>query len=231
MRTIAVIAQKGGSGKTTVAINLGIAAHRRGLKTVLADTDPQRSLADVLKSRRLTDPPFVETNGPGLFALQASSLRKGVDLLVIDTAAGKEEELGHALVLADLLLLVVRPTLLDFAALVRTLRVIRHLRKKALVVLNQAPAPRAGREPPAVRRAQEALQLLRLPASASILRTRAAYQSALERGYSVEEQALDVSAAAEVAELWKSVQHAGQARERPPPEPFDEFIIRDRALF
>src|SRR4051812_6230330 len=102
MRTVAVIARKGGSGKTTVAINLAIAAHRRGMKTLVADSDPQRSLVDVLKGRREVGPTIVETNSPALFSLQASSVRAGVDTFVIDTPAGEVEELAHAIVLADL---------------------------------------------------------------------------------------------------------------------------------
>jgi len=229
MRTVAVIARKGGSGKTTVAINLAIAAHRRGLNTLLADSDPQRSLTDVLKGRRHTGPAVVETESPRLFALQVSSLRAGVDALVIDTPAGEEDELAHAIVLADLSVLVVRPSLLDFAALVRTLKVIRHLRKRAMVVLNQAPARRAGVEPPAVRKALEALRLLRLPVSPAILRSRAAYQSALERGRSAEEQSADAAAAKEINDLWLSVEQF--AADTSPPDYVSDHIIGDRPLF
>jgi chromosome partitioning protein len=229
MRTVAVIARKGGAGKTTVAINLAIAAQRRGLKTLLADSDPQRSLVDVLKGRRHTGPTIVETDSRGLFALQAWSVRAGVEALVIDTPAGQEEELAHAIVLADLSVLVLRPTLLDFAALLRTLKVIRNLRKPAMVVLNQAPPMRAGIEPPAVRKALEVLRLLRLPVSPSILRTRAAYQSALERGGSAEEQTGDVAAAKEINDLWLSVQQFGANVTL--PEDVSDFIINDRALF
>jgi chromosome partitioning protein len=229
MRTVAVIARKGGSGKSTVAMNLAIAAHRRGLQTLLADSDPQRSLADVLKGRRQIGPTIVETESSRLFALQISSLRAGIEALVIDTPAGEEDELAHAIVLADLSVLVVRPTLLDFAALLRTLKVIRHLHKRAIVVLNQAPPRRAGVEPPAVRKAQEVLRLLRLPVSPAILRTRAAYQSALERGCSAEEQTGDLAAAKEINDLWLSVQQF--AADVSPPEYVTDHIIGDRALF
>jgi len=231
MRTIAVIGRKGGSGKTTVTINLGIAAHRRGLRTLLADCDPQRSMSDVLKSRRDGDPPVVETTRARLYALQAASQRDGVEMLFIDTPAGEENDLAHAIVLADLTLLVVRPTLLDFAALVRTLKVIRHLRKRAMVVLNQAPARRSGVEPPAVRKSLEVLEFLRLSVSPAILRSRAAYQAALERGRSVEEHAGDAAAAAEISQLWASVQAAGVEREPEPIAPFGEYIVDDLALF
>jgi chromosome partitioning protein len=229
MRTVAVIARKGGSGKTTVAINLAIAAQRRGLKTLLADSDPQRSSVDVLKGRRHIGPAVVETDSRGLFALQAWSVRAGIEALFIDTPAGEEEELAHAIVLADLSVLVIRPTLLDLAALLRTLKVIRPLRKPAMVVLNQAPPMRAGVEPPAVRKAHEALRLLRLPVSPAVLRSRAVYQSALERGDSAEEQTGDVAAAREINDLWLSVQQFGVGITL--PESVSDFIVNDRALF
>ena len=161
MRTIAVIARKGGSGKTTVAVHMAIAAHLRGLKTLLADSDPQRSSSDVLKVRRGPGPAWLETAGPKLFALQVAAQRAAVDALVIDTAAGAEDELAHAIVLADLSLLVIRPTFLDFAAAVRTAEVVRRLHKPGIIVLNQAPVAREGVEPPAVKKAQEALRLMR----------------------------------------------------------------------
>jgi len=229
MRTLAVIGRKGGSGKTTVAINLAIAAQRRGLKALLADSDSQRSSFDVLKGRHNAGPTVVETDSRGLFALQAWAVRAGIQALVIDTPAGEEEELAHAIVLADISVLVVRPTLLDLAALLRTLRVIRPLRKRAIVVLNQAPPTREGVEPPAVRKAHEALRLMHLAVSPAIMRSRAAYQSALEQGRSAEEQTSDAAAAREIGALWLSIQQC--VEDVMLPEPVSDFIVGDRPLF
>jgi chromosome partitioning protein len=207
MRTIAVIARKGGSGKTTVAVHLAIAAHLRGKRTLLADSDPQRSSSAVLSGRAACGPGFRETSGPELFSLQASAVRAGVEAFFIDTPAGAEDELAHAIVLADLSLLVIRPTFLDFAAAIRTAEVLRRLRKPGLIVLNQAPVPRAGAEPPLVKKAQAALRIMRLPVAPTILRARAAYQAALESGRSAEELTGAEQAADEVAALWTYVDH------------------------
>ncbi|MGH6958524.1 MAG: ParA family protein, partial [Caulobacteraceae bacterium] len=138
--------------------------------------------------------------------LQMAAVRRDLDAMVIDTAAGAEDELAHAIVLADLSLLVIRPTFLDFAAAVRTADVLRRLRKPGLIVLNQAPVPRAGAEPPLVKKAHEALRLMRLPVAPAILRSRAAYQSALEVGCSAEEVGGSAPAAKEVARLWGYVE-------------------------
>jgi chromosome partitioning protein len=205
MRTIAVIARKGGSGKTTVAVHLAIAAYLRGKRTLLADSDPQRSSSTVLRGRETFGPSVRETSGPELFSLQAGAVRAGVEAFFIDTPAGAEDELAHAIVLADLSLLVIRPTFLDFAAAIRTAEVLRRLRKPGLIVLNQAPVPRAGAEPPLVKKAQEALRIMRLPVAPTILRARAAYQSALETGRSAEELTGAEQASQEVAELWAYV--------------------------
>jgi chromosome partitioning protein len=205
MRTIAVIARKGGSGKTTVAVHMAIAAHLRGRRTLLADSDPQRSSSTVLRGRRDAGPDYTETCGLQLCALQMTALRREFDALVIDTAAGAEDELAHAIVLADLSLLVIRPTFLDFAAAIRTADVLRRLKKPGMIVLNQAPVSRAGTEPPLVKKAHEALRLMRLPVAPTILRSRGVYQQALESGCSAEELGPS-PAAQEVGELWTFVE-------------------------
>jgi len=187
MRTIVVIGRKGGSGKTTVAVHLALGLHLRGRSTVVVDTDPQRSVVEVFKARKDSGPTVVASKGAQLFALQLSLGGGSTEAMVIDTPAVLEEEIAQAVVLADLALLVVRPTFLDLAAAVQTSDIIRRLRKPGLVVLNQAPPARGAAEAPAVLRAIEALKLLRLPVAPTVIRARAAYQTVLETGRSAEE--------------------------------------------
>lgn len=206
MRTIAVIARKGGSGKTTVATHLALAAFRRGQKVMHADADLQRSSTEALRMRKGPGPQVVETSGPKLFALKVGALRDGVGTLVIDTPAGPETEVCHAIVLADLSIVVVRPSYLDLLMAVRTVDILHRLGKPGLVVLNQAPFARAGAEPPLVRKALEALQLLHTPIAPIIIRARMAYQEALSAGLSVEELPPPTPAAEEIERLWEAVQ-------------------------
>src|SRR5579862_3128862 len=142
VRTVVIVGRKGGSGKTTVAVNLAIGLHRRGRRTVIVDTDPQRSVVEIFKGRRAPEPTVVASTASKMFPLQIAQVRDCIDAMVIDTPAVLEEDIAQSVVLADLAVLVVRPTFLDLAAAVQTSDIIRRLRKPGLVVLNQAPPAR-----------------------------------------------------------------------------------------
>ena len=207
MRTLAVIALKGGSGKTTVATHLALAAHLRGRDTLLVDIDPQGSSHEVLSARQGPGPACVTATGAGLMSAQLAAVGLKKDLLLIDTPAGAVEDVSEAIVLADAAVMVVRPTLLDIAALARTLALVRRLKKPSTVVVNQAPVAREGVEAPVVKRALRALEYMRLPVAPVIVRSRAVYQTAVETGRSAEEMT-DLAAAREIAGLWDYIDKA-----------------------
>lgn len=204
MWTAAVISLKGGSGKTTLATHLALAAHLRGIGALLADTDPQHSSYDVLTAREGPGPACTRASGPELLLTQISAVKAGKRLMLIDTPAGDIENVSEALVLSDLAILVVRPTLLDIAGLARSFSLVRRLGKPAAVVMSQAPVARGGVEAPLVKRAMRALDYMQAPVAPVIVRARAVYQTALERGRSAEETP-DRTAAKEMAELWDYV--------------------------
>ena len=226
MRTAAVIALKGGSGKTTVAAHLALAAHRRGLSTLLIDIDPQRSARDVLGAREAPGPACLTATAAQLLGAQFRAQGERTELLIIDTPAASLENLSEAIVLADLAVMVVRPTLLDLAGLARTLSVVRKLDKPATVILNQAPVAREGAETPLVRRALRALDYMQAPMAPVILRARTVYQTALERGRSAEEMS-DKNAAKEMAALWDYV--AGRLDLQ--PAEYDKVAVLHRGRF
>lgn len=204
MKTLSVIALKGGSGKTTVATHMALAAHLRGQDVMVADCDPQHSAKDVLDMREGAGPQYVMVDGPKLMSAQFAALGLKKDLLIIDTPAGAVEDVGEALVLCDLAVLVVRPTMLDLAGLVRTVTMVRKIGKPYLVVMSQAPVAREGSEAPVVKRMLRGLEYMQVPLSPVIVRNRSIYQTALERGRSAEESQ-DKAAAEEIAALWEIV--------------------------
>ena len=213
MKTLAVVSRKGGAGKTTVAVNLTLAARAMGVKAVLADADPLRSACEVLREREEGASLLVETSASKLFALAEASRRAGAELLIIDTPACPEADVAEAVRVADLCVAVARPTYLDLAAAVRSVAIIQQLGRRGVIVLNQCAPARHGVEPPAVMKAFEALRFAALPVAPVALRARVIYQSAFAHRRSVLEMDTDGQASAEVralfAHLWRSLH--GQA--------------------
>ena len=205
MKTLAVVSRKGGAGKTTVSVNLALAARAMGVKAVLADADPARSACDVLKGREDAASLIFETSAAKLFTLIEASRRAGADLLIIDTPAAPEADVAEAVKVADLCLAVARPTYLDLAAAVRSVAIIQRLGKDGQIVLNQCAPTRNGVEPPQVVKAMEALRFAGLPVAAIALRSRVGYQIASAQMRGVIELEGQAAASAEVRALFNEV--------------------------
>jgi chromosome partitioning protein len=200
MQTISVLSRKGGAGKTTVSVNLGLAAMQLGFKVVVADIDPQHSAAEVLRDRPEGESLLIETTARKLPLLQDTCIQHGCDLLIIDTPPAPEVDIALAVQAADLCLAVARPTRLDIAAVKQTIGFLRHARARALVVLNQCPAA-GDRDSDLVEHAVEALRDEGIPLANTRLRNHSAYQRAIAENQSVTEWQPDSEAAADVLRL------------------------------
>ncbi|CAN5361639.1 ParA family protein [soil metagenome] len=205
MKTLAVISRKGGAGKTTLAVNLTLAAHLAGWKTILADIDPQRSASDALRARTEPGPSIAEINAGKLFQTRSQALHDAYDVMLIDTPAAPDSDVAIAVNSADLCVLVCRPTFLDIASVARSAEMVRRLGKAGLIVLNQAPSKRGGQEPVSVQKAIEALRFCGLPIAPVGMRARTIYQQAIARGRSVGEWDAASPAAQEIDRLWTHV--------------------------
>ncbi len=202
MRTLAILSQKGGTGKTTVAVHLATAASAAGKHTLLADMDPQRSATDWRRVREADAPALIEAKSGTLFVASHTAERTGVDLMVLDTRPAQDSDIAEAIRLADLCLLVLRPSFFDVKAIGRTLEMTRAMGKPALFVINQAPSQREHREPPAVLETVAALRELGAPLAPVGLRARAVYQTAISKGSVAQEVAPESAAAQEIGLLW-----------------------------
>jgi chromosome partitioning protein len=196
MRVVAVVMQKGGSGKTTLAANIAVAAARAGHATVLLDADPQASAARLLGER---ESPVVQDCGYGALerAVRAAE-RNGAELCVIDTPPQIEQALLAAAKLADLTLTPVRPTALDLQALETTATALRLAGVRPIVVVSQAPT---SANSPVVAQARGVIEGFGLQLARTVVHERIAYQHALTLGQGVLEYEPGGKAAAEMRSL------------------------------
>lgn len=113
MQTIAIVSQKGGAGKTTLAVNLAAEAARSRVSLII-DTDPQATASRWGQWRGGDDPEVIDCGAPTLLAGKlAKAAQLGADLAVIDTPPHADAMARQAARLADLLLIPCRPRAFD----------------------------------------------------------------------------------------------------------------------
>jgi chromosome partitioning protein len=207
MHTIVLATQKGGSGKSTIAIGLALAAMKAGHTVRLIETDSQGTLSN-WQSRRVYAEPIVEPLysadeiAPRLQVLD----RSGVTLTIIDTAGGVSAATTAAIRCADLCLIPSRPSVADIEAAATTLNLVRSCDKPFAFVLNQTPI-RGQRVSNAatVLADEEPLDPLGVLALPCIV-MRNDHQDALGLGLAVSEYAPASKSADEIRGLWQWVE-------------------------
>jgi len=111
--TIASVNPKGGTGKTTIAVHLAVAAHRNGRPATLLDADPQGSALDwYRRTPGGYDGPEVQRFGRDRTPAAAIGQTES-EIVVIDSPARLDEKTGRVLSNSDLALVPVRPSGLD----------------------------------------------------------------------------------------------------------------------
>lgn len=140
MKTVAVISQKGGVGKTTIATGLAVAAEADGRSTVFIDLDPQGSAGFWHGTREAEVPAFTSSTPLKLGELRQVSEEAGADLVVIDTPPQARDAAYQAAQAADLVLIPTRPAILDVMAMTTTLEMGQALDKPTFVILSFCPS-------------------------------------------------------------------------------------------
>ncbi len=198
-KVIAIASQKGGSGKTTLAVHIATKAAQAGFESCVVDTDPQATAAS-WSDWRGDFLPVVVTSPPARLARTITSAQKnGVDFVVIDTPPHADAAAREAIKAADLVLIPTKPRAFDLAALEPVADLVTYANTPAFVVLNSVPAGAtvlAGE-------AQEAAKDIGLKICPVQLGDRAAFHRSSAKGETASESEPDGKAAKEIDKLWK----------------------------
>lgn len=200
MKTIALIAQKGGPGKSTLAINLAVAAYLDGRQTVIADTDKQQTTNHWYQDRKKIGPtlPYVRQCFPeNISEFLNTAKNNRADIVFIDTAPHSGPDSIGIAELSDLILIPCRPGLKDLRALKMTVDIIRLSGNPALAVLNACKA-----RSPEPDKAQRYLEQFGLTASPARIGDRVAFEYGYINGQGVQEYEPRGKAAEEIHALY-----------------------------
>jgi chromosome partitioning protein len=200
MKTIAIVSQNGGAGKTTVALHIAVAADLAGLSVALIDMDPQAT-AETWAVWRKNDehPAVVAAKAPTLTRTLQKAASLGAELIVIDTPPLAQAEAAEAVRAADLILIPCRPAAFDLHAVRMTARMAQTANKPAFVMFNGGP-PNASI---VYAEAAELVQQIGLDVAPVRLSDRAAFRAATNTGQAAQEIEPAGKAAREVAALWQ----------------------------
>ncbi len=200
MRVIAFASRKGGVGKTTLVGHLAVEAERRGAGPVaLIDTDPQGSLAAWWNQRSAEAPLFVGVDIRRLDQQLGELRNHGVKLVMIDTPP-TVDHIEKVIMLADLVLVPVRPSPHDLRSIAATVDLIEAANKRMAFIVNGASVNS--------RISNEAVVALAEHGRVAPVKIhqRVNFAASMTDGRTVYEIEPDSRAAGEIQELWDYVQ-------------------------
>lgn len=202
MKTIAIISQKGGAGKTTLSTHLAVAAQEEG-DTVLFDGDTQATAMQWAAWREESGrdhPAVIDCGSPTLLSKKlAQAQALGAVFSIIDTPPHADIMAREACKVADLVLMPCRPQAYDIHAITTTAELVRATNKPAFVVFNSGPvkAPNTYREAGEIIEEQAGV-----PVAPFMVPQRAVFHHSSGGGLTALEIEPNGKAAAEIRQLW-----------------------------
>jgi len=214
---ILVANEKGGVGKTTIAVNLAAMCVTAGRETLLVDTDKQESASAwaSMRNENEIDPSITCVAKTGKVGYDLAKLKGKFDVVIVDAGGRDSIEMRQALAVCDVALIPIRPAQFDVWSLSRMAQLVNDVAEKADTKINAYAFINGASANPMVRETAEVLDILQeyndlFPALNSTITERIAFRKAAREGKGVVEldsSASDPKANLEMMQLYQEVFH------------------------
>ncbi|MBB93006.1 MAG: cobyrinic acid a,c-diamide synthase [Rhodobacteraceae bacterium] len=201
MKTIALICQKGGTGKTTLAISLATEAIAAGLTVAIIDLDPQVSACEWSDIRQQEAPVVIDAQPARIDTVVTRARDMGVDLLLIDTAGRTEQAALAGARVADLVLVPLQPSVIDLKTIRATTDLINLAGDKQRAAVLTRVKPFGNRHTETA----QWLEQQGMPVCPATIGDRITFQDAYAQGAGAIEIDPRSKAASEISEVYKYV--------------------------
>ena len=204
-KVITISQQKGGSGKTTLAVNLALAFIKyHNLKVAVIDTDPQGSLGKwfMIRTEKKVSNDNLTFKTASLWGAQYESktLKKDHDIVIIDTPPKIESDARPSIESADLVLIPVAASHVDFWATGAIVDIAKKANKKILIQIN-----RSSQRSKLITKTNEFIKSLDLLATKTIIGNRQIFASSMGEGKTAVEKQKKSNAVEEIKQLSEQI--------------------------
>ena len=204
-KVITIAQQKGGTGKTTLAVHLALAFIKyHNLKIVIIDTDPQGSLGKwyVVRSKKKLSNNNLTFKTASLWGAQYESkaLKKDHDIVIIDTPPKIESDARPSIEAADLVLIPMTPSHVDFWATEAIIDIAKKAEKKIFIQIN-----RANERSKLVKKTHEYINTINVKSTNTLIGHRQIYASSMGEGKTAIEKQKKSNAVEEIKKLSEQI--------------------------
>ena len=204
-KVITISQQKGGSGKTTLAVHLALAFIKyHNLKVAVIDTDPQGSLGKwfMIRTEKKVSNDNLTFKTASLWGAQYESktLKKDHDVVIIDTPPKIESDARPSIESADLVLIPVAASHVDFWATGAIVDIAKKANKKILIQIN-----RSSQRSKLISKTNEFIKSLDLSSTKSIIGNRQIFAASMGEGKTAIEKQKKSNAVEEIKNLSEQI--------------------------
>ena len=200
-KVITISQQKGGTGKTTLAVHLAMAFIKyHNLKVAVIDTDPQGSLGKwfMIRTEKKVSNENLTFKTASLWGAQyeAKTLKNDHDIVIIDTPPKIESDARPAIEAADLVLIPMAASHVDFWATGAIVEIAKKANKKILAQIN-----RSSQRSKLIDKTKDFIKSLDLQSTETIIGNRQIYTSSMGEGKTAVEKQRKGNAVDEIKKL------------------------------